>query len=475
MAENKVRKGFATYLFVLLLLIATAFLIVLVVMFFSPFKSILGVHYYSYDFDKTITNASGGSPIVLGGIEQINIDCNSANVEIIRDVTVDDGGIRITNHSSGFANASSDSNFDYNIYYTDDNKVLNIHVDEPYGFIRFSNNVRIYLIVSAKLDEYALFDTQINVTNTSGSVFLGNREPLEENETEIEITSLLDLNNISINSSSGKVQFRSRLENNLHNVSIKTDGSVTSQLDTINFSESFIINSSDGRFNFNEILYNGDAPTNNKLVLKLTDAQFHATKLGGNVELNLRGGYFDVDSVEGSLIANNTINQMRGAEIEILYLSGDVSLPFANSSNITIKEVAQDSQIYIHSTTGDISIDSLFGKAWIETTSGNVNITSQGHDIYVKTESGDIDVSYAGDVIDQELYLYSNSGSVDLNVKSNLAFILRVYGNNDEYRNDIEFVLQDRPIEIPITINNGDKDIIINTDGKVSIGILNIA
>ena len=165
MAENKVRKGFTTYLFVLLLLIVTAFLIVIVVMLFSPFKNILGLKYYSYNFDKIITNASGGQPITLETISDINFDCNSATIEIIRDTNVDNGGVRIENYSTGFATASANTDFDYKVYYTDSNSVLNIEVDEPDGFLKFSNNISITLIVAAKID-YALENTKININNT---------------------------------------------------------------------------------------------------------------------------------------------------------------------------------------------------------------------------------------------------------------------------------------------------------------------
>ena len=175
-------------------------------------------------------------------------------------------------------------------------------------------------------------------------------------------------------------------------------------------------------------------------------------------------------------IANNTINQMSGAEIEIGTLNGNISLPYANSSNVHILEMTQDSQAYIHSTSGDVAIDALRGKAWIETTSGDVNIHSYNDDLEVKTASGDINVIYEADAINDELYFYSSSGSIDVRVKSNLAFILRIYGNDNAYRNDskIDFQLQGESFANPLTINNGTKYLTINTDGNVYIGLINL-
>lgn len=475
MAENKVRKGFTTYLFILLLLIVAAFLIVLVVMFFSPFKNILGLKYYSYDFDKTITNASGGTPITLETIDTINIDCNSASIEIIRDTTVDNGGVRIRNYSSGFARASTNTDFDYNVYYSNSNSVLNIEVDEPDGFLKFSNNITIYLLVSAKID-YDLSGTQININNTSGSVLIGNADKLEQNEEEIGLSSVLDINNLYITKSSGRVQLRSQLENNFDNIFISTNGSVTSHIYDLNVSSSFTINSQEGNFDFIRVNYTGQDHDNTNISLNIVDGIFNANALSGDINLNLKGGYFNVTDVEGSVIANNTINQMSGAEIEIGTLNGNISLPYANSSNVHILEMTQDSQAYIHSTSGDVAIDALRGKAWIETTSGDVNIHSYNDDLEVKTASGDINVIYEADAINDELYFYSNSGSIDVRVKSNLAFILRIYGNDNAYRNDskIDFQLQGESFANPLTINNGTKYLTINTDRNVYIGLINL-
>lgn len=475
MAENKVRKGFTTYLFVLLLLIVTAFLIVIVVMLFSPFKNILGLKYYSYNFDKIITNASGGQPITLETISDINFDCNSATIEIIRDTNVDNGGVRIENYSTGFATASANTDFDYKVYYTDSNSVLNIEVDEPDGFLKFSNNISITLIVAAKID-YALENTKININNTSGSVLIGNANRLEQNEEEIGISSVLDINNIHITKSGGEVQFRSQLENNFDNIFISTSGSVISNVDNLRVNNSFTINSREGKFNFKKVSFVGQDTESVNISLNIVDGDFDADALSGNIDLNLRGGYFDVNKVEGSVIANNTLSQMKGAKIEIGTVNGNISLPYANSSNVHILEMTQDSQAYIHSTSGNVKIDALRGKAWIETTSGDVNIHSYNDDLEIKTTSGDINVIYEADTINKELYFYSNSGKIDVKVKSNLAFILRIYGNDNKYRDDskIDFQLQDKSFANPLTINNGTKYLTINTDGRVYIGLVNL-
>ncbi len=475
MADNKVRKGFTTYLFILLLLIVAAFLVILVVMFFSPFKNILGFQYYSYNFDKTITNASGGDPITLESLKEINIDCNTADIEIIRDTTVDNGGVRITNYASGFASASANTNFDYKVYYSDENSVLNIEVNEPDGFLKFNKNITIYLLVSAKLN-YNLSQTQININNTSGNVFIGNNEKLEENEEEIGISSILDINNLYITKNGGKVKFRSQLENNFQNIFISTNGSVTADLATINLSNKLIINSKEGRFEFKDVNYVGNDKDNSNIILNIVDGIFNAKKLSGNINLNLKSGYLTINNVVGSINANNTINQMNDAEIEIQNLDGNLSFPYANKADIKIENMTLDSQAYIHGTSGNITINSLNGKAWIETTSGDVYIHSYNDDMEVKTISGNIDIIYEVDSINEELKFYSNSGKIDLKLKSNLAFILRIYDNENSYRNDknINFLLQDKPFENPLVINNGTKYITIKSEGKIDIGLINI-
>ena len=134
-----VKKGFATYLFILFLAVIATFLTIVVIMLFKPFNNILGFQYFIYaseDYRYNVTTTKNDDVIDFSTIEQINIDCDYAQVQIRKFNKVDNIAIRFTNNSKGFARYDQDTSFSYEITYAQDsNKIINITVHEPEGLL----------------------------------------------------------------------------------------------------------------------------------------------------------------------------------------------------------------------------------------------------------------------------------------------------------------------------------------------------
>ena len=117
--KGSVRKGFAGYLMILFIAILAAFLILLTILMFSPFKPILGFKYFVYNYDEKYqeTTDDTNKKIPFNDIQDININCNAADVVIRREYNIDESTIKIENRSIGFARGDQDTSFTYEITY----------------------------------------------------------------------------------------------------------------------------------------------------------------------------------------------------------------------------------------------------------------------------------------------------------------------------------------------------------------------
>ena len=70
MAKDKVKKGFAFYLMMLILILVAAFMVWVTIMMFSPGKDILGIKYYKYEYnnDYVHTTDESQTPINFSNI-----------------------------------------------------------------------------------------------------------------------------------------------------------------------------------------------------------------------------------------------------------------------------------------------------------------------------------------------------------------------------------------------------------------------
>lgn len=458
MADNKVKKGFATYLLILLLLILGAFLIVIVVMIFSPFQNILGFQYMIYNDDDFKVKTTAGQTIDFSTIDEINITCENASVKIERYIQAPGDSIRLENYCKGFARASDNTSFNYEIYFSDSqNSILNVEIHEPEGFLFFDNRIVISIIVPAE-STYSLENTKVNINNTSGTVMIGNQTRIIQDETVSSLKNSIDLNSFDIRTNDGNVILYKYVDSNFDDIFIKTNtGSVTMYSDMYNIINSFELHTTSGNFNLNDINYIGSLTDEENIMFDIQNGSFVIDSVSGNVKLNMDSGYLKVNSLIGNLSSSDSVQQMESAEIRVVNMNGDLNLPFANNSTITVDTLNQNNQVFIKGTGSNINIGKMDGYAHIETTSGNINITNFSNDMTLKSTSGNIDVNYDSNAIDSQLTFSSTTGEIDISIRSGfkcIAEFLNTKGNRDNSKVDIQFYIEDFTNPLLINVNN---------------------
>lgn len=473
MAKGKVKKGFASYLLVLFLAVIATFLIIIAVMLFSPFKNILGFQYFTYKFDEKVTHATAETENEVFNFQtlnELNINCDYANVKVERYYNVDTPAIRFENTMSGFARSDHDTEFKYEIYYNDASKTeLNIDVHEPEGFLFFSKNLTISILIPTSLS-YTLENTDLNIINNTGNVYIGNNIKAINLDGE-DFRNYITIGNLNVKTNKGKTLIRTYTNENFNSLVIKTEkGKIESQID-LNIAENLEIYSSKGEIEFKKLVVaKSDAVT-----LNLKNSEFYTPYLKANVNLTIKEGYFDVDYLSGSLISNDAVEQMSTATLTIKEFDGYMSLPYANKSKVNLGKVSASSQIYIHATEGDIKIDEMNGNvAKLETTKGDINVETNGTDIDVKTTSGNIKIKY-NDLNDgNQIDIESNSGDVDFKVGATKRMDLKVLNNKGEYRTDgyVKISGLDVMPESEVHINGGGQKVVIATNGSVNVELI---
>lgn len=471
MAGGKVKKGFTIYLVILILLIVAAFLTVVTVMLFSPFKTILGYKYFIYSEENYIYDQQSSknkqteseNVFDFSTLNEININCSYAQVNIIRFAKVDNNAVRLTNKASGFAKDGQDTDFVYNVYFSDTNKrVLNIDVKEPTGFIYFSKNIQVDLLIPSSKTS-SLSNVAVNIENTSGNISIGNNEALKSGNSDIKIKSL------NIKTSSADVDINKMFDSNISSLFIKSNGgNVSSNVDIK--AENFDLYSKSGRISLKDITLSSSKELN----LDLGTSKFSSNTINANINIVMKDGYFDVNEINGYLSSNNSINQMGSATMHIKSIKGNISLPYANSSKITVDKMGEGNQAYVNGTSGKVDIKELHGEAWIYQTSGSVTLDTYSNDVSVKTTSGKIDVSYKNQSIANELNLESTSGEINLKVRGDLAFIAKFVDTNgkDRTQDKISIEFYKGFFVNPLTINAGTKYINFVSNANINISLL---
>ena len=467
---GKMKKGFASYLVVLLIALVAAFLICITVMLFSPFKNILGFKYFAYTKDDItpVYNETGSSGNIFDfeKIAEININCSYADVVIEKTRDVDNHAIKFVNLTSGFARANDNTDFTYELSFQDaSNSILDINVHEPEGFLYFNKKVQIKVYVPYTAS-YILANTKINVTSTSGDVLIGNKTKVPN----AEINSEIDLNAFSVKTTSGLVKIYDVIEPNFTEIFVKSNkGNVDLRKD-ITVSNKLEIYSTSGEVSFSNVTYSNKS---SYALFDLSKSKFKANTITGSGNVMLSSGYFDVTKIDGSLISSNAAKQMKSAKLTIGEITGVVSLPFLNGSSITVNKIQSQADFYAHSTSGDIKVLETNGEVYAETTSGDITVNTSATDFDLKTTTGNVYVTYNASSIADQLDIETTKGSINMKVKSELAFNLAVYDTKNNLRNggvNITF-LQDK-FTNPLKVNGGSKKLILISDGTINISLL---
>lgn len=452
---GKVKKGFGTYMFILLLALVAAFLIVMLVMIFNPFKKVLGYQYVYYKDSEEFSNVKGGDTgtiFDLGSLEEIKVDCNYAEVTIVREYDLQRNKITIDHNIAGFASENADVDYSVRMYYQagSNNKILCIDVEEPECMVYFAKRVAISIQLP-RTDKTDFENTKINISNTSGNVNVGFGEAG---------TDKLNIKQLDIKTTSGKISFGGILGNNIENVFIKNEkGTVeTGDLTTDNFS--FITSS--GRAKFNTLYVRENCQ------LQIGNGEFAVNNLIADASVQIENGYLDINKAYGNIDGNDATQQMKGASVTINEVNGNVSLPFVNNARINIKSI-KNGKLYVRGTTGSVNVEDMQGYAWIEMTTGSVSIKSNTA-FEIVTSTGKIDASITGATLSKPATIKSEKGEINLGLSSSIACKINATFANGTTRDSNNVSIEGITYPtFPLQLNNGTVALNLTTDSRINI------
>lgn len=548
---DKVKKGFAFYLIMFILLIVAAFVVIVTVMLFSPGKSILGFKYFANGADdgkvldvietKVIesgTEKTTFSTFKFDNVSQININTNVAAVNVYKSENVFLDTVQIVANSSGFAKAAQNTNFTIkNFEMIDDpadtstnsanrKKIINIDIVEPEGFLYFSKNFSVNIIVPEKRGEidsatgelkedkdgktilkennYRLENTKINIETKKGKVNIGDSVKKKvEGKNEKGETVMVDpvvsvLNSvapkmINIKTDSGRINFNKYSEIQLTNSNLVTNtGSITSVVNAY-FNNNNSITTQSGKIYFPEVLGRvvyGDNASDYQgyksaiLSLNIGNGKFESEDVRIGVNLTVENGQFKVNKkMYGLLSTGNSRDKINKAEINVASLSGQLSIPYGGNSKINVGEVDRDVNIAIKNGSVNIGDIRANRKVRIASEKGNISVApSATSDVRIETVSGNVKVTFEKGMTSCNTEIVSKSGNVSFAVLSSTGFVLEIKDANGEYvktlNKNISLDFVDvKEYDSPMKINDytgSDNLLSIQTGGKINGGIINI-
>ena len=451
MAQGGIRKGFFFYFGLLVLLVIAVFLIILVVLFFNPGKTIIGLQYFTggETVQLQTTTDESKTPINFwssnGNVNNIVVDCSYADVYVQVSEDIHENCVQITNEASGFATAGQARPYEYSVLL--DGSTLRISVQEPVGFLYFSNNISITINITSNysdgesIPEGDFDGVTFDIQTTSGNVYLGTSNSrayeikpgnltVETTSGDIFLSRNLSFDNVSVltlETGSGEITTDSynvalNGESNLNGRGIIMDsGTVNLTTDTGLMDFDLIridrvINDDDGLYLTNE---NGN--------MTIGEMDVDIIKLN-SVEGNY---YFDtVTTTELSYTPSE--DRLLSPNIRIGTLNGNLVMSSSHSStpNVTVEHL--NGRLSLTDIDGSYNIGEMSGV--IEVVSERANLTIGISDSTsrltdnIETTSGDITLNFLGSTA-RNMTITTDSGKVTMNVVDETGFTSTVYDN----------------------------------------------
>lgn len=468
MAKGNVKKGFATYLVILLTAIIAAFFIIVTVMFFSPFKGILGFKYFMYNDHKDVQAINYDNHTIqfdFYNIDKVTVDCNYANVFIKRN-NIDAGVVTIENKCSGFAREDQNTDFTYDVTFADSSyKEINIKVREPEGFLFFKKDISITINI-ARSRPQSLENTIIDINNTNGNVYVGKNVLSQEDMAHNPELSIKELNVKTVKGDLVIFNYNKKIDR----LFVKTTKGNVEIYGNVKINE-LEIHSSQADIRLAAI----DVDS---AVLDLDNSDFETKNLSAKrLDLSIYNGYFDVESFQGALTSNEMTYDMGKAEINIGKIDGYVSIPNANKAKIWFGEITKNSQVYVRGYSPYVNIQNLSGMAFVETTTGDVNVSTSEDEttlprVNLKTGSGRIDLSYLRDALPNGgIVLETDTGYIEMKASSGLKCTLEVYWTSGEIRDSRDVYIEeyDTDFELPLKISGGGETLKVLSNRKFTL------
>ena len=415
--KNTVSRGILFYIFLLIAVVLGVLCVLGAILIFSPGTEIFGISYYintSAQRIETALNDSGNqqsidSLFTSGQIDTINITTNYANVSL---ETRQDGAVQFIIEPSltGLMTSENKDTYTYTSRYTASDNTLSVSLNAPNMFLAFNNNIDLVLSFPEDVTNTNL---DINITTESGDITIGHHEldvyTLDNLTVNVENSSNVTFgihtvisDNITLNVPSGNIRFRRAI----------TTGNLT-----IN-SESTKIET--GNINANEFT----------LYTQSSSINLGNITVESNFNYRARRGVLVVDNINGDF---NCDEDVVIANITVGTINGDVLLPQAESSDITIETL--NGRGDITTTSGDVTIDKATSFLWVSTESGKIDVNidtasdlntqSYAEDqgiVNLKSNNGTINVNFANLLLKN--YISSQRATINCKFSPALNFIL---------------------------------------------------
>ncbi len=448
MAGDKVKKGFAFYLLMFILLIVAVFLGILTFMLFSPQKDVLGFKYFSFSESEQVVQTTAKEDINFSSLNEIRVNAKKASVNVLKS-NVDKDTIEFVNNSIGFARSEQNTVFTRELILDKMNGILTINVTEPEGFLHFSNNVEVNILVPSEIgdkeDEKSinynqLLTTKLTISTDSGNVSLGLSSSDKE---EMTAYNTIAPSNIDIRTGSGSIKFNKYITSRFSNINLVTgSGSISSEvgLTIMGNNGTNKISTSNGKINISTVTMTGYAWTADKeelLNVNIGNGTFNCDKFLGTISVVTTNGNVNINELSGHFSANNTKDFIEAPSFNIKKVGGDVSIPHGNNAKIEIGQV--DGYINIDLNGGKAKVGAMKGindRSWISTDSGIIEAYVADEKLGVihnfESNNGEINVTFTSEIRSHTSIL-SNTGNVNLSIRSGYKFLLEVKTTDGKY------------------------------------------
>ena len=473
MAGDKVKKGFLFYLMMLILFVIATVFILVVVMIFNPGLNILGYKYFSCVDEATIVEPSKDmGKINLSLATDIIVNGEMINFEIDRDSKVEDVTIKIENYQTGFAKSSQNTDYNYEVIYSNgDNgkKTLSIEVNNPDGFLYFNSNCYVKILIPAS--QILNDQTTLTATVEKGNISLGSGSALLEEEK-----TYFGISNVNLNAIEADIKIGKYFNPSFSQLSINNEKGNVNAVD-LKFANNskFSVSGNNANFNLSNIAFEEESNENSDLLIdyNLQNGSFSAKNVNASIHLKTASSVINIDNFNGTFDGNDLVNTINQMTLNINKAVGEISLPFAESSTINIADASQ-CNIFVNANNATIKIDKLGQDSWIETKSGSINVSlaeTQG-EITLIGESATINVT-CDDKMKNVLDIFSTTGSINVNFNPNTSFTVNFYNSDGTSRtSNIEIENYQGDISEGLFINGGGTLWKISSDAKITFKLL---
>ena len=463
MKSKTVSRGILYYIFLLIAVVVGVLCIIGAILLLSPGTEIFGISYYNR-FDTTNITTVADENQQSYEIDQL---FDSGRVDVVN-VTTNHADVTIQNRESvriqffiegavtGIVTSENKNSFNYSISYSAQTRTLNLDVTAPILLLTFNNSMEVVLSLP-----YEFVDTNIDfVVNTqSGDVSVGNHE-----------RDTYTLNSLTVNAE------------NSSNVLLGNHANVKNEIN---------LNVPSGEIRFNTDVVTGELNiTSESARIRTSDIEAQNVKLvtqGSSVNMNNIQGNFDYSARRGVIIVGDITGNLTCSEevvianITVGTVDGNVILPNAESSNITIE--ALNGRGDITTTSGNVTIRSANAILEVQTQSGKIDVTvdtnptliTGGYEeelgvINLETQSGEIAINFANVYLQN--YITTTSGTINCAFSASNNLVLSYDCTNNaptlstgittgEVQNQGEYTIGNSSTRNKITIKN--------TDGRTSI------